>query len=295
MKIIELLIDEELELAGITAVSLVRFPAIEENFVFFNRGERYVLAKIDEAKRMLIGPALIPDKKIPRYNEETDEEYEVYFSADTVKQASQLYMREERTNSNTYEHVTDVDGLTVVESWIIEDRVRDKSTLYGFDLPIGTWMLSMKIHNEDMWQAILKKDVRGFSIEGYFIDEIIKAKRLEKRIPCPNCPDDIETLETLKTLVLEEMKAVLHLDGRPLWSSQEEAELYGELFNNCIGSHEHNIDGIILFMSCEQHVPISDSSGGPSQSTAPSSSGGGPRSSSPSRSGGPSKSGGKSV
>jgi len=255
MKTIELLIDEDLELTGITAVSLVRFPAIEENFVFFNRGDRYVMAKIDEAKRMLIGPALIPEKMIPRYNEEADEEYEVFFSVETVRQASQLYMKEERTNSHTYEHVDDVDGLTVVESWLIEDPKRDKASLYGFDkLPVGTWMLAMKINNEEMWNAILKKDVRGFSIEGYFTDELVKAQKIEHRSPCPNCPKDEETLELLKALVLEEMEAVMTLDGKPLWSSQEEAELYGELLNSCIGSHEMTVNDTVLYMACEEHA-----------------------------------------
>ena len=164
MKTIELLIDEEMELSGITAVSLVRFPAIEENFVFFNRGDKYIMAKVDEAKRMLVGPALIPEKRIARYNEEEDEEYEVYFSVETVRQASQLYMKEEKTNSHTYEHVDDISGLTVVESWLIEDPKRDKAALYGFDLPVGTWMLSMKIWDENIWNAIIEKDVRGFSI-----------------------------------------------------------------------------------------------------------------------------------
>jgi hypothetical protein len=258
MKTIELLIDEEMELSGITAVSLVRFPAIEENFVFFNRGDKYIMAKVDEAKRMLVGPALIPEKRIARYNEEEDEEYEVYFSVETVRQASQLYMKEEKTNSHTYEHVDDISGLTVVESWLIEDPKRDKAALYGFDhLPVGTWMLAMKIWDENIWNAILKKDVRGLSIEGYFTDELVKAQRLE-RVPCPNCPKDTETLEQLKSLVLEEMAAVFHLDGKPLWRTIEEAELYGELFNNCIGYHEHTVDDIVLYMACEDHTKGTD-------------------------------------
>jgi len=249
MKTIELLIDENLELSGITAVSLVLNPAIEESFVFFNKGERYVLAQVDEAKRMLVGPALIPNKMIPRYNEAEDEEYEVFFSPETVQQASQLYMKEERTNSHTYEHVQDISGVTVVESWLIEDPKRDKAALYGFDLPVGTWMLSMKIYDEEVWGKILRKEVKGFSIEGYFSDKLIKNQ--EQRVPCPNCPKDVETLSQLKSLVLEEMKAVIHLDGKPLWKTQEEAELYGELFNSCLGSHEHDLDGVILFRACE--------------------------------------------
>ena len=255
MKTIELLIDENLELSGITAIAVVRHPAIEEGFVFFNKNEKYVLAKIDEAKRMLIGPALIPEKRIGRYNDEEDEEYEVFFSVETVRQASQLYMKEERTNSHTYEHADEVEGLTVVESWLIEDPKKDKASLYGFEhLPVGTWMLAMKINNDDVWNSILKKEVRGFSIEGYFSDQLIAAQKSKNRKPCPNCPTDSETLETLKALVLEEMDAVFNLDGKPLWRTIEEAELYGELFNNCIGYHEHTVDDMVLYMACEDHA-----------------------------------------
>ena len=254
MKTIELLIDENLELSGITAIAVVRHPAIEEGFVFFNKGEKYVLAQIDEAKRMLVGPALIPEKRIGRYNDEEDEEYEVFFSAETVRQASQLYMKEEKTNSHTYEHADEVEGLTVVESWLIEDPKRDKAALYGFNhLPVGTWMLAMKINNEDVWNSILKKEVRGFSIEGYFTDQLIKAQKSQNRVPCPNCPKDAETMEQLKSLVLEEMESVFTLDGKPLWRTIEEAELYGELFNKCIGYHEHTVDDIVLYMACEDH------------------------------------------
>ena len=75
MKTVELLIDDEMELMGIQAVSLVEFPAIEENFIFFGK-DKYVLAKVDQEKRILVGPALIPDKMIPRLDNETGEEYE---------------------------------------------------------------------------------------------------------------------------------------------------------------------------------------------------------------------------
>lgn len=253
MKTIELLIDPEQELAGITAVSLVAFPAIEENFVFFGRGDKYVLAAIDEAKQMLVGPALIPNKKIPRVDATTGEEYEVYFSPETVAIASQLYMKDERTNQHTYEHDIEVEGLTVVESWIIEDTDRDKSALYGFSLPVGSWMLSMKVSNPEVWQAIQERNVRGFSIEGYFVDQLIEAQAVDTRKACAGCPDDPEVLSAIRELVMEEMSAEAVLDGQPLFSTEEEATLYGELFNQCTGFHEHVLDGKSLFMPCSSH------------------------------------------
>ena len=75
MRTVELLIDEEQEDFGVEAISLVKFPAIEENFVYFNKEQKLTLAKIDEDRQLLIGPALIPEKMIPRYDEQNEEEF----------------------------------------------------------------------------------------------------------------------------------------------------------------------------------------------------------------------------
>lgn len=257
MKTIELIIDDQLEDMGVQAVSVVRFPAIEENFVYFNKGTQYVLAKADTEQQMLIGPALIPEKRILRIDEHSGEEYEVYFSAETVRLASERYMREERTNQHTYEHEAAVEGLTVVESWLIEDSEKDKAALYGFALPAGTWMLAVKVNNEEVWQQVKDGEVRGFSIEGYFVDALIEAQAT--RQPCADCPKDPQVLSQLRELVLAEMRPVMVLDGEPLWESAEEAELFGELFRECTGHHTHSINGTDLYMACTSHPKGNDS------------------------------------
>ena len=130
-KLIELIIDETAELFGIEAVSLVKFPAIEENFVFFNQ-DFLSLAKLDEEQKQLVGAVLIPDKKINRYDKDTNEEYDVFFTKDTIKQAQKLFMASLRNNNHTLEHKETIEGLTVVESWIKEDEKFDKSNMWGF-------------------------------------------------------------------------------------------------------------------------------------------------------------------
>lgn len=251
MKTVELLIDEHLDDMGVMAVSVVRFPAIEENWVYFNKGGQYVLAKADEEQQMLVGPALIPEKRILRIDEQTGEEYEVFFSAETIRKVSERYMQEERTNQHTYEHSADIDGLTVVQSWIIEDEQKDKAALYGFELPVGTWMLSVKVNNQQIWEQVKKGEVRGFSIEGFFLDEVLSASRTRK--PCQDCPDDPQVMMELRELILAEMAPVIFVDGEPLWETPEEAELFGELFRECLGHHEHTINGVTLYMACTEH------------------------------------------
>jgi hypothetical protein len=180
MKIIELIIDEKDEMSGIDAVSVVHSPAIEENFVALNKHE-VELKEIDKEKKILMGAALIPNKQIYRVNEKK-EEYYIYFSSDTIRKASELFLMRSNQNNATYEHNKKLQGLSVVESWIIEDEQKDKSKLYGFDLPKGTWMISMKVNNEEVWNDVKEGKVKGFSIEGYFADKYEMSAKQEKRL-----------------------------------------------------------------------------------------------------------------
>ena len=170
MKIIELVINEDDKLSGIEAVSVVENPAIQENFVALNKHE-VMLKEIDTEKRLLMGAALIPNKHIYRRNDK-NEEYYIYFSEQTVRKASELFLMRSNQNNATYEHKDKLTGLSVVDSWIIEDEKHDKSVKYGFDLPKGTWMISMKVMNDEVWNDVKEGKVKGFSIEGYFADKL---------------------------------------------------------------------------------------------------------------------------
>ena len=170
MKVIELVIDEKDEQSGIDAVSVVHSPAIQENFIALNKHE-VELKEIDAEKKILMGAALIPNKQIYRESKKHGQYY-IYFSEDTVRKASELFLMNSNQNNATYEHEKQLEGLSVVESWIIEDEKFDKSVKYGFSLPKGTWMISMKVNNEDVWNDVKAGKVKGFSIEGYFADKL---------------------------------------------------------------------------------------------------------------------------
>jgi len=174
MKILELVIDEDAELYGIDAISLVDSPAIELPFVAL-KDDKMQFAASDEDKRLLVGPALVPDK--PIYRKNRDEEFYVYFSKNTVRKASELYLKHGNQANHTLEHEHNINGLTVVESWLVEDKDKDKSAVYGLDVPVGTWMVAVKVDNEAIWSEWVKEGkVKGFSIEGYFVDRLQKDK-----------------------------------------------------------------------------------------------------------------------
>ncbi len=173
MKIVELILDEEAEI-GVEAISIVESGAIEEDFIAL-KSQEFKLAEVDKEKRILMGALLIPNKPIYRRNGE--DEYYIYFSKDTVLKASQLYLMQGNQNNATLEHQYEINGLSLVESWIVEDKVHDKSVKYGMDLPLGTWVGSVKVNNDDVWNEFVKtKKVNGFSIEGYFADRMERPK-----------------------------------------------------------------------------------------------------------------------
>ena len=247
-KQVELLIDETEEITGIEAVSLVRFPAIETDFVYLSKVKDNKMAfAMDEEKRLLVGPALIPEKLIMRLDE-NDQEYDVFFSKETVRHAMELFMREARTNEHTLEHNSKIEGVTVVESWLVEDAKKDKSALYGFDLPVGTWMLSVKVNNMDIWEKVKSKEVRGFSIEGYFTDRLVE---MTKGKLCKNCPDDEVIIAELKSILLDEVQPTAVLNGQPLFLKAQDAQLWGEMFYNQTGYRAIELNGKTLYAAKE--------------------------------------------
>ena len=168
MKIIELIISSDED--GIEAISLVDRPAIESNFITLAKEYEMNLAEVDKEKKILMGPALIPNKMI--FRKDKKEKYQVFFSESTVEQASQMYLQNGNQSNATLQHKTKIQGMSLVESWLITDPEMDKSKSYGFNLPKGTWMVSMKADNEQIWAKAKSGEIKGFSIEGYFADKL---------------------------------------------------------------------------------------------------------------------------
>ena len=169
MKLIELILDDE-EAIGVEAISVVENPAIESDFIALNNQE-IKLAEINKEKRLLMGALLIPKK--PIYRKSGKDEYYIFFSEKTIAKASQLYLQNGNQSEATLEHKDQLKDLTLVESWIVEDKQKDKTALYGLDVPVGTWMGSVKVENDEIWNDYVKTGkVKGFSIEGYFADKM---------------------------------------------------------------------------------------------------------------------------
>jgi len=219
MRIVELILDEESEL-GIEAISVVESPAIEEDFIAL-KSQEFKLAEVDKERRILMGALLIPNKPIYRRNGE--DEYYIYFSKDTVLKASQMYLMNSKQNNSTLEHKYEVEGLSLVESWIVEDKVHDKSVKFGMDLPLGSWVGSVKVNNDTIWNEFVKTGkVKGFSIEGYFADKMERPKD-------QTIKDELAAIEEEEAeYLLAEIKAIIKNDKRVKGGKKMVLESYSD-------------------------------------------------------------------
>jgi hypothetical protein len=234
--IYELVIEDE-NIDEVFAISLVEEPAIESNFVFFDK-EKVQFAAINDEKKLLMGPILIPDKQILRIDGE-GMPYHVFFKPETIKRLSEMYLKKKYTDKSTLEHDSKIDGVTLVESWIVESRTKDKSALYGLSVPVGTWMGTFKVDNEDIWNNYVKTgEVKGFSIEGLFGHNLVSAAKeqdyLNKEI------SDLEEHEA--ALVLSQIRALIKKDSRYKTKKRVEMESYSDYGSSVSNNAKRGIE-----------------------------------------------------
>lgn len=198
MKVYELLLSDELK-DGINAISVVGSPAMESQFIALKKQEKVQhFAGVDQSKKILMGIVMKPNKRIFRKDEETGEEYEVFFSADTVRRASELYLKNNKQRNFNIEHnADDLLEAYAVESWIVEDTEKDKSALYNLGAEVGDWVSTMKFDTDEQYQKALEQGT-GFSIEGIFSEKVIL--KTENKMDFNKMKEDI--LAGVKSLLL---------------------------------------------------------------------------------------------
>lgn len=223
MRLYELIVEDE-NVDGIFAISLVHDPAIESNGVFFDK-QQLMFAEVNREERLFMSPVLIPNKYILRVDAEGIP-YHVFFKPETVKRLSQMYLENKYTDKATLEHEKPIDGVHLVESWIVESAEKDKSKLYGLNVPTGTWMGTFRITNDKIWEEYVKTGkVKGFSIEGLF----------EHKLSEPINKGDLlfskevsELTEEESEVVLTKIKALIKKDKRYSSKKRVEMESYSD-------------------------------------------------------------------
>ena len=216
------------------AISLVESPAIESDFVYFDK-EAVQFAKVDTEQKMLLGPILIPDKKILRVDGE-GQPYHVFFTKDTVKKLAQNYLMKKYTDKATIEHDKSVKGVHLVESWVKDGKL-DKSNNYGLNLPEGTWVGMFKITDDRIWNDYVKTGkVQGFSIEGLFTHALMNASKIDLE-------KDLEQLsENEVNVLLGQIKAIIRKDKRFGKGQRIEMESYSDYGSGISNNAKKGID-----------------------------------------------------
>lgn len=205
-KVYELTVDTFND-AEVDFVSFVDEPAIELPFHYFGKdADQFTFANVDQEERKVTGPSMVPDKYIKQMDGD-GMMYYVYFSQDTVKEISELFIKNDKHKNANVHHMSPVDGVTLVESWIVDDPDNDKANKFGFNsknITPGTWMTTFKVDNDNFWNKIKSGEVRGFSIEGKFVKKVEQSKFSKE--PTEDEKEIDELLSKLKTLLIDDEK-----------------------------------------------------------------------------------------
>ena len=224
---------------GVNAISLVLTPAIMKEFVALSR-QPQKRVNLQEDKRIIVSPVLIPDIEIPRFDEESGEEYDITFGKEEIAKIAENFLVNGYQNEATLEHDEEIDGVSVIESWIKESN-NDKSADYGFgDLPIGTWFVKMKVYDDELWAKIKSGEVRGLSIEGMFGHELVENAMIRMRAQSEEAKSQM-ILDAIRDTINEDieeeydaiellsmMKGIIKNDARFNGGKKIELETYND-------------------------------------------------------------------
>lgn len=151
---------------GCTKISLVEQPAVDEMFLAFDSHPKLKTLFEDEIKHIVTGVAMRAN--YPIYRNQDGEEFYVMFTADTIEKMANKFMREQRTFDISLNHEKDVTDCYLVESFLI-NKERGICPKEFQDVEDGSWVISVKIDNPDVWNEVVNTDVKGFSIETQMI------------------------------------------------------------------------------------------------------------------------------
>jgi len=194
LKEIELIVNDE-EIDMISAMGWVEYPAINQDLTYFNDENvkhNYTFATADREKGIIVAPAMIPEKRIYRYNPFTNEEYYAWFSKETIEKLSQNFLISGFYRNNTLQHEHPLKGIHLIYSWLVANQHDPLITEYGYkNIPNGTWVLSYKIDNPKVKEKIKNGEINGLSVEAW----------ITEKYDNHNLDDDEKVLEEIKNLL----------------------------------------------------------------------------------------------
>ena len=177
---------------GVFAISLVNEPATKETFIALSKQQEIKLAEVDKEQRILMGLVLQPDQLI--YRNQGGEEFNIVFSSDTIKELSHNFLKSGYQLNSKLEHENPIKGVSFVETWLVENPKVDKSTNFGFEYPKGTWMATMKVDSEEVWEDYVKTG----KVQGFSVDAMVDLKEVNLKSNIEMAEEKTDAFEDLK-------------------------------------------------------------------------------------------------
>ncbi len=218
MKVYEAIFREG-ETEGVYALSVVENPAMQDMWIALSEQPQQIeLAEVDEEKRLLLGAALIPNKKI--YRNIDGNEFYITFKEETIEKLAHNFFKNQNNNNSSLEHEVKLEGMSVVEGWTVQDPNNDKSNAFGKTYEKGTWVTMMKVDNEEMWEKVKNGEIKGFSIDALLgLQEInLKSNIMNEEAKnsfLSELKEDIKALFTSEKKEVEEVKEVEEIQVQP--------------------------------------------------------------------------------
>ncbi len=234
---------------GVFAISLVNDPATTEHFIALSKQKEIKLEAVDKEQRIVMGLVLQPDQLI--YRKQNNEEFNIVFRADTIKELSHNFFKSGFQLNSKLEHEEPLKGVTFVESWLVENSKIDKSANFGFEYPKGSWIATMKIDNDEIWNDFVKTG----KVQGFSVDAMVDLKEV-------NLKTNIEMAEEQKSFS-DKVNEVLVSLG--LMKDETKIELTHEILLGQIASGDITIEfegetlevgGAVWVAQGEEKIPL---------------------------------------
>lgn len=161
--------EEEIEFQ----IGIVDMPAIESDYQVFKEDLelRYSFQEFDKSEKLLMGYFMIADLEIPRFDKNRGA-YNVVFPKESIDKIVRNFSKNGLNKNMNEMHQTGnlLDGVYVLHQWQL-DSAKGIGAPKGFKQEAdGSWFAVVRCENEEIYQKALDGKLKGFSIEGRFIE-----------------------------------------------------------------------------------------------------------------------------
>lgn len=179
---------------GIEQIAFTATPAIKVKGMAFSSQAKPLFFS-DELKYRITAPALIP-MEIYRFDEDTEEEYNVKFTKEEIEKIHGKFMQQmvNRDLFNLEHDQSKTVPAYVLEAWIVDNPKEDKAySTFGIEVPEGTLMVTAQVTDKEYYAELVAQEQIGFSIEGYLGMKL--KEETKTNINMNKLPDGEHTIE----------------------------------------------------------------------------------------------------